>query len=172
MEKRKYLSLTVQNGSWLQEVIAYNDLQRTFRYSFVAIVWFGVFISTRSNSQWSEDSSMTIDEETAFFVLSQRPAIDFCPDVLNRSCVNESSLGLPVILSKSKLPKCFSSKSSNFFENTSIFLVRSSSCYERTFISWDSNWNLRELNKTKKNSSFETKFLLFKSRCQNIQSNF
>lgn len=92
------------------------------------LIWnlYGIYME--SNSQWNEEFSTLANEEALFFALSQRPAFDFCPIVFNRSCIDRSSLGLPVIFSKSQLWKCSSSKSSNFFESTSIFLVRSASC--------------------------------------------
>jgi len=92
------------------------------------LIWSLYCIYIESNSQWNEEFSTLANEEALFFALSQRPAFDFCPIVFNRSCIDGSSLGLPVIFSKSQLWKCSSSKSSNFFESTSIFLVRSASC--------------------------------------------
>lgn len=91
-------------------------------------IWTLYGIYMKSNSQWNNELSTLANEEALFFALSQRPAFDFCPIVFNRSCIDGSSLGLPMIFSQSQLWKCSSSKSSNFFESTSTFLVRSTSC--------------------------------------------
>lgn len=96
-------------------------------------IWSLYLDEKKSNSQWNEEFSTLANEEVPFFALSQRPAFGFCPVVFNRVfCTDVSSLGLPVIFSKSQLSKCSSSKSSNFFESTSIFFVRSSSCCNKT----------------------------------------
>lgn len=86
--------------------------------------------------QWSEVfSSAMVNEVVAFFVLSQRPVVDFCPGILHRTCAVTSSLGLPVMPPKSQLPKCSSSKSSSLFESASIFFIRSSSCCKKVAFS-------------------------------------